>query len=506
MTVKNGSISYAELSSLTASLAGGLQALGCKRFERVAIYLPKQLETVAASFACAKANLVFIPINPLLKPRQVEHILRDSGAKVLVTSADRTRDLDEILPSCTELSHIVLTDPLGAELKSDVNCIAWDELCSGSGDDGRQVPDSDVVAILYTSGSTGKPKGVVLSHRNMVAGATSVAAYLDNRATDRLLAVLPLSFDAGFSQLSTAFSVGAEVVLMDYLLPRDVIRWLEKYAITGLAGVPPLWIQLAELQWPDSVRDCLRYITNTGGAMPQVTLDKLRGQLPNTEPFLMYGLTEAFRSTYLPPKDIDRKPGSIGKAIPNAEVLVLDDNGRECGPNEIGELVHRGPLVAQGYWNDEEKTRARFRPLSIQPTQVKSTEIAVWSGDQVRKDEEGYLYFVGRNDEMMKTSGYRVSPTEVEEFIYSTDLVKEVCAFGLPHPSKGQAIVAIVVAADSGSDPTEELLAVYRRELPAYMVPERLIWSDSLPRSPNGKIDRNLLRDRHQDCLDKNNE
>ncbi len=299
-----------------------------------------------------------------------------------------------------------------------------------------------MAAILYTSGSTGRPKGVVLSHRNMVAGAVSVAQYLENRPEDRILSALPLSFDAGFSQLTTAFHAGASVTLLNYLMPRDILNAVERDRITGLTAVPPLWIQLAQLTWPQAARDSLRYIANTGGRMPKATLDLLRAALPRTLPYLMYGLTESFRSTYLPPSEVDRRPDSIGKAIPNAEVMVVREDGTPCGPGEPGELVHRGALVSLGYWNDPEKTAERFKPAPGQPAGLTMPEMAVWSGDTVQRDEEGFLYFIGRRDEMIKTSGYRVSPTEVEEVVYATRLAGEVAALGIPHPVLGEAIVA----------------------------------------------------------------
>jgi acyl-CoA ligase (AMP-forming) (exosortase A-associated) len=348
-----------------------------------------------------------------------------------------------------------------------------------------------MAAILYTSGSTGNPKGVVLSHRNMVAGAESVSEYLANRPDDRLLAVLPFSFDYGLSQMTTAFRVGASVVLMDYLLPRDVIRAIERYRITGVAAVPPLWNQLAQLDWPGSVSDTLRYITNSGGAMPKATTQKLRQTLPHTDIYLMYGLTEAFRSTYLPPEQVDIRPESIGKAIPNAEILVVREDGSECAPGEPGELVHRGALVALGYWNDPEKTAERFKPCPSQLAEIPLTEIAVWSGDQVKKDAEGYLYFISRKDEMIKTSGYRVSPTEIEEVVYSSRLANEVAAIGLPHPTLGQAIL-LVAAGDDNLD-REAIIRYCQKELPNFMVPQAVEIRSSLPRNQNGKIDRKGL-------------
>ena len=349
-----------------------------------------------------------------------------------------------------------------------------------------------MAAILYTSGSTGKPKGVVLSHRNIVAGAESVSSYLNNTSTDKLLAVLPLSFDYGLSQLTTAFLVGAQVALMDYLLPRDVIKAVAKYQINGLAAVPPLWKQLAQLEWPEEARSSLRYITSSGGHMPVTTTQSLQHALPNTDIFLMYGLTEAFRSTYLPPDEIQQRPNSIGKAIPNAEVMVVRADGSECDAEEPGELVHRGALVAMGYWNDIVKTAERFKPAPGQLNALPLTELAVWSGDQVKRDADGYLYFITRQDEMIKTSGYRVSPDEVEEEIQNSGLVTDLAVFGLAHPILGQAIV--VVAQPKGEADSQALLRYCRQTMPNYQVPLHIEWIDNLPRNPNGKIDRNSLK------------
>jgi acyl-CoA synthetase (AMP-forming)/AMP-acid ligase II len=287
-------------------------------------------------------------------------------------------------------------------------------------------------------------------------------------------------------------------VLLNYLLPRDVLDALKKERVTGLTAVPPLWIQLAQLKWPDGVDEHLRYIANTGGRMPRETLAQLRRHLPRTKPFLMYGLTEAFRSTYLPPSEVDRRPDSIGKAIPNAEILVLREDGASCEPNEPGELVHRGALVGMGYWNDAEKTAERYRPLASgvagREQGLVLPEIAVFSGDTVRMDEEGFLYFVGRRDEMIKTSGYRVSPTEVEEALYATRRVGEAAAFGIAHASLGQVIVVSVTPLPGESVDVDALLAQCRRDLPAYMVPAIVdVRSESLPRNPNGKINRRAL-------------
>ncbi len=503
LSIKDRELSYATLATNIDRFARGLMQLNLARADRVGIYLPKQAETVIAMFGTARSGCTFVPLNPLLKSEQVGHILRDCNVRVLVTSAERCAALGPTLAHCPDLRHVILVPPGNPSAgvgRADerpelpVTTHSWTFILESSDSLGyHRVIDSDIVSIFYTSGSTGKPKGVVLSHRNMVTGAHSVAQYLGNVASDRLLAVLPFSFDYGFSQLSTAFCAGACVVLMEYLLPRDVVVQVAKDRITGLAGVPPLWVQLADLEWPDAARQSLRYLTNSGGAMPLAVLRKLRAALPRTQPFLMYGLTEAFRSTYLPPSEVDRRPESIGKAIPNAEILVVRPDGTLCGPNEPGELVHRGPLVSLGYWNDSEKTAERFRPVPNQNPALKLTEIAVWSGDTVRMDEDGFLYFVARRDEMIKTSGYRVSPTEVEEIVFAAGFVSDAVAVGVPHPALGQAIVVVAAAAPHATASSERLLEHCRRELPRYMVPHHIEWRDSVPRNANGKYDRTRL-------------
>lgn len=496
-------ISYTGLNDQVERFAAGLLSSGLQRGDRVGIYLEKRLETVVASVGAPAAGGVFVPLNPLLKAEQVGYILRDCNVKVLVTSVDRLAALGDALAECPDLQRVVLIDaPASLPALPAQSVSSWAALLDHAPlrpGEGHRVIDTDMVAILYTSGSTGRPKGVVLSHRNMVAGAKSVASYLGNGPQDTLLAALPLSFDAGFSQLTTAFHSGARVVLLNYLLPRDVLKTMERERVTGLTAVPPLYIQLSQLEWPATVAQHLRYFANTGGRMPRETLQLLRGKLPSTQPFLMYGLTEAFRSTYLPPEEVDRRPDSIGKAIPNAEILVLREDGTPCEADEPGELVHRGALVGMGYWNDAEKTAERYKPLPVglagRPAGLQIPELAVFSGDTVRRDAEGFLYFIGRRDEMIKTSGYRVSPTEVEEVLYATQLVGECAAFGVDHPSLGQAI-QVIATPPSGADALDvpALMAACKARMPAYMVPAGVQGvAGPLPRNPNGKIDRKRL-------------
>ena len=495
LTSGAASLDYAGLSQAVRAFACGAAALGLQRADRIAIYLDKRPEFVIAAFGAAAAGCAFVPVNPLLKAEQVAYILNDCNVRMLVTSRERLAALGEAIAACPDLQHIVIAGAPNAAAPPERRAIAWGELIAISASEPTwSVIDTDMVAIFYTSGSTGKPKGVVLSHRNMVAGAKSVAQYLENDSTDVLLAALPLSFDAGFSQLTTAFHSGARVVLLNYLLPKDVLDTLTRERVTGLTAVPPLWIQLTQADWPTEAARHLRYIANTGGRMPLTTLRVLRERLPSTKVFLMYGLTEAFRATYLPPEEVDRRPDSIGKAIPNVEILVLREDGTPCAPNEPGELVQRGALVALGYWNDPQKTAERFKPLPGRASGLVLPETAVFSGDTVRSDEEGFLYFIGRRDEMIKTSGYRVSPTEVEEVVYATQRVGECVAVGVPHPTLGQAIVVVATPPAGGSLAPEDLIAACRERLPLYMVPTRIVVRDSpLPRNPNGKIDRRGL-------------
>ena len=499
LTFGKSSLSYGEFQDAIRHCASGLLSLGLQRGERVAIYLEKRFETVVASFAAPAAGCVFVPLNPLLKAEQIGYILRDCNVRILITSPERLALLRETLPACHDLRQVVVLDSDDAPTPPGMLYMCrWSELLNQPLMTGKRVIDTDMAGILYTSGSTGKPKGVVLSHRNMVAGAKSVASYLENCPSDTLLAALPLSFDAGFSQLTTALHVGARVVLLNYLLPRDVLKAIERERVTGLTAVPPLYFQLTQLKWPETVTEHLRYFANTGGRMPFETLQALRQHLPKTKPFLMYGLTEAFRSTFLPPDEVDRRPDSIGKAIPNAEILVLREDGSPCSPNEPGELVHRGALVGMGYWNDPEKTAERYKPLpSHAPGREAGLvlpEIAVFSGDTVRVDDEGFFYFIGRRDKMMKTSGYRVSPTEVEEILYATRMVGECVAFGVDNDRLGQAIQVIATPHVNGSLDINALLAECRIRMPAYMVPAGIEMQEGpLARNPNGKIDRKTL-------------
>lgn len=494
---KHKSLTYAELAEEISRVSGHFKACGLRRNDRVAIFLDSRIETVIASFAVSAAGGIFVLCNPILKGHQVAHILNDTKARFFITGTGRYEAVyDDVLKSACQTLILTDDEPLYANTGS-CTVIRWSSFTeevpnspSGLG----QLVESDIATIFYTSGSTGLPKGVIISHRNLVAGAISVSSYLKNTPDDRILALLPLGFDAGFSQLTTGFYSGAEVILHNYLTPSDVSRVCDRHKVTGITAVPPTFIQLLKADWTDSACHSLRYFANTGGHMPEQLLGRLRAQFPKAEPYLMYGLTEAFRSTYLNPKEVDKRPNSIGKAIPNAEILVVKPDGSLAGPDEEGELVHRGPLVAQGYWNDKDLTDKKFRAAPDQPEGRPYAERAVWSGDMVRMDKDGFLYFVGRNDDMIKVGGARVSPGEVEEILYGVESVREAAVFGIPDEDLGARIIAVIAFDDKDASRVEATLSHCRRTLPVFMVPSEIVVLDTLPRSPNGKIDRKALK------------
>jgi acyl-CoA synthetase (AMP-forming)/AMP-acid ligase II len=340
----------------------------------------------------------------------------------------------------------------------------------------------------------------MLSHANVVAGSRIVSTYLEISESERILAVLPFSFDAGMNQLMTAFEKGGTLVLINFVFAQEIVQVLVKERITGLAGVPTLWSLLAQPNSTLSKQPLthLRYITNTGGAMPQAVLKVLRQTLQSTKVFLMYGLTEAFRSTYLPPEELDRRPTSMGKAIPDTEILVLNDQGQLCKAGEPGELVHRGPTVSLGYWNRPEETARALRPNPLLPPEMGDCEKVCYSGDLVKMDDEGFLYFIGRRDTMIKSSGFRISPTEVEEVLFQTGKLRGAAVIGIPDEVLGQVIKAFVVPRDGEPLSTEALLATCAEKMPRYMVPRFVEVLSELPKTSSGKVDYPALRRREE--------
>lgn len=476
LVLREGTLSHKDLRDRVARLAGWLKGQVPEPGARIATWAAKGELTCLMPLAAARAGLVHVPINPLLKRAQVAHILEDSGSRLLVSSQSRLNGLEQ--NDC----------PPNCEIMAEAAALAAYPLAMPI--EPSEADPGNLAAILYTSGSTGKPKGVMLSHANMWLGAESVAAYLGMAPDDVTLAVLPLSFDYGQNQLLSTWYAGGCVVPLDYLTPRDVVKAIEKHGVTTLGAVPPLWVQLAELEWPAETAAKLRRMTNSGGALTISLVKRLRGQFPAARLFAMYGLTEAFRSTYLDPALIDSHPTSMGTAIPHAEILVIGDNGLVTADGEEGELVHCGPLVAQGYWQDPIRTEERFKPA---PAASRYGGMAVWSGDRVKRDADGLLYFVGRRDAMIKSAGNRISPAEIEDAALASGLVAEAVALGIPDERLGHAVHLIVRPAPNASGAEEELPRILLKELPNFMLPKVIHWRKAMPISPNGKIDRTGL-------------
>jgi acyl-CoA ligase (AMP-forming) (exosortase A-associated) len=470
LVVGDDRLTYRQLGEAVGQTAAALLERGVNPGDRIATWMGKTQLACLMPLAAARAGLVHVPINPVLKHAQAAHILADSGARLLVGNRARLESLEK--DDLADAKAVALEDWQDGE----------DALPPSSRDPG------ELAALFYTSGSTGRPKGVMLSHANLWLGAISVAHYLRLQPRDRTLAVLPLAFDYGQNQLLSTWAAGGCAIGFDYLLPRDVVRAVGRQGVTVLAGVPPLWLQLAEQDWGDDGKG-IRTLTNSGGHLPEPLVRRLRELFPRAKLHLMYGLTEAFRSSSLDPALVDTHPDSVGTAIPFAELMIVRPDGSEAGPGEEGELVHAGPLVAQGYWNDPDRTAERFRPA---PPFSKLGGTAVWSGDTVVKGDDGLLRFRGRDDAMIKVSGNRISPTEIEEAALASGAVSDAAAFGVPDDRLGHAIVLVAVARAEGAEAT--LRAYLRRELPAHMQPMRTIWRERLPVSPNGKLDRAALK------------
>ena len=471
LTVGQQVLTYGQLEQEVGRTAAALLDLGLEPGDRVASWMAKTGLACILPLAAARAGLVHVPINPVLKRAQATHILADSGAKLLIGNEARLGSL--------ESGDLAEARPCALE--------AWESKGETMLPKSSHDPEK-LAALLYTSGSTGRPKGVMLSHANLWLGAISVAHYLNLTARDRTLCLLPLAFDYGQNQLLSTWAAGGHAIAFDYLLPRDVVRAVGRHDVTVLAGVPPLWLQLTEADWSKGEGASLRTLTNSGGHLPEPVVRMLRTLFPSAKLHLMYGLTEAFRSTSLDPSLVDTHPDSVGEAIPFAEVMIVRSDGDEAAAGEEGELVHSGPLVGQGYWSDPAKTAERYKPA---PATSQYGGMAVWSGDRAVRGEDGLIRFRGRDDAMIKVSGNRLSPTEIEEAALASGAVREVLAFGIKDERLGQAVMLIAVG--KGENAEQRLRAHLAAELPAYMQPKEIVWRDSLPLSPNGKVDRATL-------------
>ena len=477
---------YGELLEEVEKVAAFLHSAGIRRGHRVGIHLPKSIQEIAATFAIARLGAVFVNINYQWSDTQLRHVLGDCDIRILFTDGRRAKRLF----STGVLDEIGLTIVKGTP-PDHSGVIAWDSLEAHAAPPPCPSSIVDLAALLYTSGSTGKPKGVMLSHQNIILGAQSVSRYLGNTGDDRVLSLPPLSFDYGLNQITTTFLVGGTVVLQPVAIPAEIAKTVEQNKVTGLALVSPSWVQLVRylVQVPTRFSS-LRYLTNTGGKIPQSVLEQMPALFPGAEIFLMYGLTEAFRSTYLAPDLFGQKMGAIGRAIPGEEIYVVDPEKGVCGPGEPGELIHRGGLISQGYWNNPDATKEKIRS-NPHLQSIIGDEKVLHSGDIVCADQDGDLWYVGRVDSMIKSSGHRISPTEVEEIVCQHPEVKEAVAFGVDDDEIGQ-VIHIAVSTEAWRELKEaELRKLCVERMPTYMVPRKCyIQDEEFPRTPTGKTDR----------------
>ncbi|MBM0230693.1 AMP-binding protein [Micromonospora sp. STR1_7] len=479
------SLTFADLHRAALATAALLVEAGVRPGDRVGICMDKTVAQVVITLAVPCAGAILVPILPALKADNIAHLVADSGMVAAVCDDNRRGELTSGAPQLTLWTAGQLWDGTVAREPAP-----------------PAIPriGSDVAGIIYSSGSTGRPKGIMISHRNVVDGAHITARYLGTRRDDRIGSVLSLNFDYGLNQLWQSLLTGARLCLHTLILPGDLFRFVESERITVLPVMPAIVTRMFDprvlRRWPEQNLSSVRTVTTSGGPVSRTMADQLRRAFTEAELFLMYGLTEAFRSTYLEPAQLDKRFGSIGRAIPDVQILVLDPAGREVGPGEPGELVHRGGCIAKGYWNAPEATRDRFRTLPEFPG-----ETVVFSGDIVTRDDEGFLWFVGRRDAMIKTSGFRVSPAEVEEVANQFAGVQSSVAFGVANIEIGADIALAYVVDAAPGTPGEtvdeaEFRHFLRRRLPGHMVPRYLVSQPSFPVTGNqGKIDRRSVRD-----------
>lgn len=469
---KGREATYAQLQARTSSLARALRNHGVGRQDRVGILLERGINGAAALFACHALGAIAVVINERLRPRQIEHILRNSGAAVLLTSAE-------------------LLAPQPRALESDARVVDISKIDDGASDllPPETVHPMDFAQIIYTSGSTGLPKGVTFTHGQLRAGVDCVRGYLGLRADDRVASLLPFSAVYGVNQLLCTIAAGATLVVEKSPIPNEIVRSLRERQVTVLATVPPLWLQLIEgSDFSRSPMPSLRQMQNAGGHLNVSAVRCLRMAQPHAQLFLQYGMTETYRSSFLHPEEVDRYPDSIGRPVPGAEIFVLREDGTQCEVDETGELVFRGPTVAAGYWNDPEGTARTFRPMSAVPSIAGSgDECVVYSGDLARRGPDGLLYLVGRRDRMIKTLGFRVGPDEIADALFASGEVSEVVVTGEPDKQLGERIVAHLVLKPGGS--LDAVRKHSRVELPRHMQPARYETYEALPRTAGGKYD-----------------
>ena len=483
---------YAEIDATANRFAHGLVRLGVRRGDRVVVFGDNTIETAVAFWGTLKASAIVSVVSPLTKEDKLELMLRDCGAAVLVSEAHLARVFLPASAAVPELKAVVVSGPLAKVAPADrARLVEWDAVVAAeaAGPPPRRNVDVDLAAIIYTSGSTGVPKGIMLTHRNMLTAATSITAYLGNVEDDVILDALPLSFDYGLYQMIMAFRMGARLVLeRSFAFPAQVLKTVVREGVTGFPGVPTVFAMMADMKnLADYDFSRIRYVTNTAAALSLKHIEFLRRTFPSARVFSMYGLTECKRCTYLPPEDIDRKPLSVGVAIPNTELWIVDDHDRRLGPNEVGQIVIRGATVMRGYWGKPEATAKKLRPGPL------PGELVLYTGDYGRLDEDGYLYFIGRMDEVIKSRGEKVAPEEVERALMKIPGVKEAGVIGVPDEVLGQAVKAFVILEDGAQLSEQAVRIECQGRLENFMVPKHVVFVTSLPRTTTGKIARKEL-------------
>ncbi len=491
----NKRLNYAEVEEQSDYLAVSLIKLGLKRHDRVIIFGDNSIETIISIYGVLKAGGVFIVLNGSLKSHKLSYIIKDSGSGILIAQNSK-KDIIDNLPIETG-SNISLVWFGIKETSPQKNSYFWDDLIktSETGADilkkrKSEIVDYDLATLIYTSGSTGEPKGVMSSHNNMISAAKSIIQYINNKQDDRILVVLPLSFDYGLYQVIMTFMFGGTIILeKSFNFPVEIIKILQKEKVTGFPIVPTIlamFLKLRNIAKYDL--PSLRYITNTGAALPVDHIRKFRDLFPGIKFFSMFGLTECKRISYLPPDLIDQKPGSVGKAMPNCETFIVDESGSVVKPGVVGELIVRGSNVMRGYWNAEELTARVYREWGIKGEKV------LFTGDLFYEDKEGFLYFVGRTDDMIKTKGERVSPKEIENILCALEGISEAAVIGIPDEILGQSIKAFIVKKDNFELSKNDVLLYCSKNMESFMIPGKVEFLEVLPKSPNGKVDKKILK------------
>ncbi len=496
-------LSYKELDDKTTRLSLFLIEAGIHRNDRVAIFLDNSVESVIALFGILKAGAIFVMLSASMKATKLNYILKNSGASFLITHTNKFRVLENSLNKTDELGHIIWCTPDAKnrdakKIKKDKIESSWESIFKRNLDfnakKNTKTIDIDLSHIIYTSGSTGNPKGVMSSHSNTLSATRSISQYLEMNTQDIIMNVLPFSFDYGLYQIFITFINGATLIIeKSFAFPYTILEKISEQKVTGFPIVPTmaaLLFKIKDLTTFDF--SSLRFLSNTAAALPFNHIEKLQMLFPAAQIYSMYGLTECKRVSYLPPEDIKRKKDSVGIAMPNEEVFVVDENGKEVGPNVVGELVIRGANVMQGYWKDPETTAKVFKPGRY------SGETLLYSGDFFKKDEEGYLYFISRKDDMIKTKGERVSPKEIESMLYEMTGLSEVSIFGIPDEIFGQSIVAAVVLEKDKEISQKDLRKYCAQNLEPFMVPKVFKFYKEFPKLLSGKIDKKTI---FQDCI-----